>query len=451
MTSTTDPALRQKERLPSWRLLAYGSPALPLAALQLPAYAFLPTVYAESLGLSLTVVGAVLFAARLLDVLTDPIIGLLSDRSASRFGRRRPWVLAGLPLLLLGAWQLFLPPDEVNALHLMIWSIVLYVAWTMMILPLNALGAELSPRYDERTRIAGFREGFTVAGTLVALGIAGWASTQDGSEAAGQAAGLEALFWVLLALTPVTVALFLFLTPDPAVTEPQRLKLRDGVAALRKNRPFRRLIVAYVLNGVANGLPATLFLMFVSHALSRPEAAGPLLAVYFVAGVASVPFWLWLARDREKHRVWCYAMLWACGWFLLVPLLPEGAVIAFAVISVATGMALGADLTLPASMQADAVDVDTQRTGQRRTGLYFALWSMATKLALALAVGLAFPLLDLAGFVPEEDAGIWALVSLYVVAPVAFKLVAIGMMWGHPLSRAEQEAIRADLEKTATA
>ena len=143
------------------RLVAYGAPALPLAALGLPVFIHLPTFYATAMGWVFATVGAILLFARLWDVITDPLIGFLSDRTGGRFGRRRPWIVAGMPLVLAATWALFVPPDGAGAWHLLFWSLALYLGWTMMILPLSAWGAELSPDYHERSRIAAYREGFS--------------------------------------------------------------------------------------------------------------------------------------------------------------------------------------------------------------------------------------------------------------------------------------------------
>ena len=144
--------------------MAFGCLALPLAALNLPFYVYLPTFYVRDLGIDLAVVGGILLVARVLDVVTDPIIGTLGDRTSTRFGRRRPWVLASVPLLLLASWQLFLPPDDAGGLYLFVWSSLAYLAWTMILLAYSAWGAELSPDYNERSRIFGARESFVISG-----------------------------------------------------------------------------------------------------------------------------------------------------------------------------------------------------------------------------------------------------------------------------------------------
>ena len=179
------------------------------------------------------------------------------------------------------------------------------------------------------------------------------------------------------------------------------LPFLQGLRLAFANRPFCRLILAFFLNGIANGLPATLFLLFVRHVLGADVDAGPLLLLYFVSGMLAVPGWLWLSRRIGKHRA--LGRLDAVGllMFAWVPFLGPGDTAAFAVICVLSGASLGADLAIPASMQADVIDLDRVVSGRRRTAFFFALWSMASKLALAMAVGIAFPVLGAIGFTAD--------------------------------------------------
>jgi Na+/melibiose symporter-like transporter len=235
------------------------------------------------------------------------------------------------------------------------------------------------------------------------------------------------LWWVLPAAVLLTVAL----VPTGPVAATRRPPSRAGLRLIAQNRPLRRLLLAYVVNGTANGLPATLFVLFVAHVLQARDATGPLLAVYFAAGIAALPGWVWLARRFGKARAWSASLLLACLTFVWVPLLGPGDVWAFAVICVLSGLCLGADLALPASIQADVVAFDREAGGGERAGLFFGLWGMATKLALALAVGIAFPLLDLVGFAADgqNDAGaLLALALLYGGLPVALKLLVVPLL-----------------------
>ncbi len=206
-----------------------------------------------------------------------------------------------------------------------------------------------------------------------------------------------------------------------------------------------RLVGAHFLNGIANGLPATLFLLFVGNVLQVPDRAGPLLLLYFLAAVAGVPFWLKLSYRIGKHRAWAGSMLWACLVVVWVPLPGPGDFWPFVVICCLSGLSLGADLALPASIQADVVDLDRLESGRQRTGLFFAAWSMVSKLSLALAVGIAFPALDLIGFEAggrNSALALFGLAALYGLLPVVIKLAATALVWNFPIGADAHDDLR---------
>jgi glycoside/pentoside/hexuronide:cation symporter, GPH family len=433
------------ERVPGRVLLAYGALGFPLAALNLPLYVYLPAFYAGQVGLGLATVGLMLFVARLLDVLSDSLIGELSDRLPTRFGRRRPWLVAACPLLLLGTWMLFVPDADAGAGYLFLWTSLAYVAWTMMLLPYAAWGAELSGAYNERSRITGAREAFVIVGILFATA----APALMGIEPADQGRVLRFLAVAMLIVLPIALLALILAVPEPRNAPEQPLSLREGWRVAIRNRPFLRLVGAHFLNGIANGLPATLFLLFVGNVLQTPKQAGPLLLLYFLAAVAGVPFWLKLSYRIGKHRAWAGSMLWACAVFVWVPFLGPGDFWPFLAICLLSGLSLGADLALPASIQADVVDLDRLESGRRRTGLFFAAWSMVSKLSLALAVGIAFPVLDLIGFVAGGQNTTFALLglaALYGLLPVAIKIAATALVWNFPIGAKTQDDLRRRLD-----
>ncbi len=431
-------------------LLSYGAPALPLAVLTLPVYIFLPAFYTQEIGIPIATVGTVLLLTRAFDAVSDPLVGYASDRLSTRFGRRKVWLIAGAPLAALAAYMLFVPHPGAGAGYLLFWSLVLSLAWTGIIVPYGAWGAELTGDYDERSRIAGVREGLTIVGTLMTSALPALL------PALGYAAKADSMFAIalmVLVLLPIAVAIAAMFAPEPQELSTRRTSFREGLRLLSVNRAFLRLLSAYLVNGVANALPATLFLFFVSYRLGSPESYGPMLFVYFLCGIAGIPGWLALAHRTSKKSAWTTAMLIACGVFIFVPLLGQGDTTAFWVIVVLSGLCLGADLSLPPSMQADVVDLDTLESGEQRTATYFALWGLATKAALALAVGLAFPILGAAGFEPDAgrtDTGLLALALLYSAVPVGFKLIAIGIMRGYPVTKKMQAEARRKLENRSS-
>lgn len=447
-SSGGSPEAAAGERLGWGLLLAYGALALPLAALNLPLYVFLPTFWAGEVGVGLAAVGVALLAARLLDTVTDPLIGELSDRTRSRLGRRRPWVLAGAPLVAVGVLALFRPYDGAGAVDLFLWACVAYLGWTMITLPYTAWGAELSSDYHERTRITTVREAFVIVGVAVAASLP---ALLGGDVALGRILGW--IGFAVVALLPICLVVVLRVIPEPSPPAGRPPAFRQEFAHLWANRPFRTLVLAFFLNSMANGLPATLFLLFASLRLEAGDATGWLLLVYFLAGIAAAPLWLRLSYHVGKHRAWIASMIWASAIFATVPLLGPGDVGWFFVICALSGASLGADLALPAAMQADVVDLDRTLSGRQRTGFFFAVWSMATKLSLALAVGLAFPVLALAGFTPAGPNDAWALGTLtvlYAVVPIPIKLAAAWLVRGFALDQEAHAAVQARLVTQGT-
>lgn len=421
-------------------IAAYALPALPLAALYFPVYVYIAPFYAERFGVALGALGTLFIVVRLLDAVTDPLMGWVSDRTPARFGRRKLWLGLSVPMVVLSVWMLMVPPDGAGFGHAALWMTALTLAWTVALTPWYAWGAEITADYTGRARVTGWREGVGLVGTVLAVVLY--------NTAGDASAGLRALALFVAVALPVTVTAALAFAPEPRDFSRTRLGLRAAWSALAENRPFRRLLIAYVVNGAANALPAGLFLFFVEDYLAAPEA-GWLLLVYFLAAILGVPLWTALARRAPKHRVWGGAMLYACAVFLAVPLLGPGDVAGYAAVCVLTGLALSADLALPPAIQADVVDVDTAAHGEQRTGLYFALWSVATKAALAVAGGAALIVLDMAGFRPGEangDGTLQVLVALYALVPVALKVLAVVLMWGFPVDRAEHDRLRAAIE-----
>ena len=432
-------------------LLAYALPAFVVALPTIPVYIHLPALYGVELGLGLAATGLALLVARIFDTVTDPLIGALSDRLSFHGFRRKPWIAVGAAIAGLGLFKILNPPVAVGAAYLLGWSLVLYAGWTMVSVPYNAWGAELSDDYDERTRITSWREGIALLGILGAgaltAALAGFGWTE--AESAG------AIAWAAMALGAVFMPVLLFVVREgqaggEAKAPVGRLHLQDGVGTLLANGPFLRLLSGWFLNGLANGIPAALFFIYLEHGLGADARLRPLFVLaYFVAAVASIPLWRFMSHRIGKHRTWCWAMLGACAAFVAVPVLPQGAFAGFAAVCVVTGMGLGADLILPPAIQADVVDYQRFRSGRGRAGLQFALWGMSTKLALAAAVGLALPGIEVLGFDPAAptDSGRQALTVIYALVPVVIKVMAIAVIWRFPLTAEKHAAIRRRLSR----
>lgn len=428
------------------RALAYAAPGFALAIPLVPVFTFLPTLYARDLGLGLARTGSVLFFARAIDFLLDPLIGFSSDRWSTRLGRRKPWIIVGALCAGSALIALFQPPAGAGTWYLLLWLALLYFGFGAIQVPYAAWGAELVPDYHERTRIAGLREGLMLAG-IVATGALPVAAALAGLS---ERQGLAAIAWLAVLCGGPSIALLVWRVPEAATPRgslPRSLELR----AVWANRPFLRLFCAWFINGLATGLPAVLFPLYLEHGLRADQTMrGVMIFAYFAAGCGAIPLWLRLSRRIGKHRVWCAAMLMAMAAFVWVPLLAPGDDAAFLVICLVTGAALGADLVLPPAMQADVVDLDRLRTGAARAGFYFAIWGMGTKLALGCAAGGGFLILSESGFDPNGTNGraaLFALSATYALAPVLLKACAVALVWRYPLTPERHAVIRRRLER----
>jgi len=429
-----------------WRNIRYGGAAFALGMPTIPLLVHLPALYAEEIGVGLTATGIALFAARLLDVFTDPLIGAVSDRVETRWGRRKPFILAGG---LIGATStLFLlnPADGAGAIYLALWASVLYLGWTLINIPYLAWGADLSQSYSGRSRVTSIREMFMLLGILAAGAVPAILAANGVSEREA----VSAVGWGVIGVGVVLFAILLKGVEEPPARALHATEaVRPALLGLWQNRPFRLLLGSWFINSLANGIPAVLFLLYMKHVLGADELMrGILTFVYFLAGIAGVPLWLWLSRHWGKHKTWCAAMAVACAAFVIVPTFGAGDIVPFLIVVIVTGVCLGADLALPPSMQADVAEYEYFKTKRDRTGLMFSAWSMSTKLALAFSALIAFPLLEIAGTLPESSTNTsektydpFVLAMIYAGLPVVLKVSAIALMWHHPLDGARQAII----------
>lgn len=445
----SDAPVSMQARIP-WRVrLAYALPALALSVVGIPVYVYVPKFYTDVIGVSATAVGAVLLVARLFDAVTDPLAGFISDRARTRFGRRKPFILgASLPLAVV-LYLLFTPPvlSPEGALWWFALGIAgLFLFWTLVTVPYEALGAEITPDFDERTALLGMRDGFLLLGTLLAASSPVIIARLLDLPANAAGERLKFLWMALLYAPPVVVACVLCVwtvhekqdAHRPASWNPFR-ELQTTV----RNRPFLILLLSYTVSAFGSNLPATLILYYVEYVLHSQKAEAFLL-LYFVTGVAFLPAWVALARRAGKKEAWLGSMALNTGAFVGVFFLGPGDEAWYGLLVVLSGVGLGGVLAIPSSMQADVIDYDESLTGERREGHYIGVWSVARKLAAALGVGLALFLLGQSGYTPGVEQSpevVRMLRLLYALVPSLCNGVAFGIALLYPIDRERHEAI----------
>lgn len=400
----------------------YGLLGLPLAFVALPLYVHLPHVYASRYGVPLATLGAVLLLARLFDAITDPWLGRWGDRlqahSALPLLRTAAFACA---LLLLGMGLLFFPPwadpGQIGALLAVL--MLTCLAYSLVAIAHQSWGARLGGGEVQRTRIVAWREGAGLLGVVLASVLPAWLGW--GPWLAVFALGLLAGLWAW------------WLGPRPAATAARATSEHTNThAQLRhpwSHAPFRRLMAVFVLSGLASAVPATLVLFFIQDRLEAAALEPLFLASYFLAAALSMPLWTQAVARWGLARSWLRGMLLSVAVFAWAATLGAGDTLGFGAVCVLSGLALGSDLALPSALLAGTI---AERGDQgAREGAYFGWWNLAAKLNLALAAGLALPLLDVLGYQPgtRSAEGLHALSLAYAVLPCALKLLAAGLLY----------------------
>ena len=405
--------------------VTYGALGLPLAFVALPLYVILPNHYATVFGVPLAVLGVLLLATRLLDAFADPWIGRWTDAWFAH-STRRVLVIAALAAIVLsvGFHALFFPRvNEPQAL--LVWCgaflALTYLSYSVLSVVHQAWGARLGGDATQRARIVAWREGLALVGVLVA-------------SVLPSVAGLGPTSAVFAVALMVGMALLLI---APRSVKASTTRPAPSMRLPLANSGFRRLLLVFMVNGVASALPATLVLFFIRDRLQLPAYEPLFLLSYFAAGALSMPLWVRAVARFGLARCWLAGMLLAIVAFVGAASLGAGDLVAYTVICLASGLALGADLALPGALLAGVI----QRAGHsgHAEGAYFGWWNFATKLNLALAAGLSLPLLSAFGYTPgaRDASALQALALAYGLLPCALKLLAATLLYGawmrHPV------------------
>ena len=439
-----------KSALKPWQRSVYGLPYLGYSIATLPVVAFIPAFYSSERGLSLAAVGLIIALTRVFDAITDPMVGWVSDRLKTPIGRRKPVILLGLPLLCLSAWMLFVPPEGASLSYVFIWAFLLYLGFTLVDLPFKAFGAELSPYYDERADLAGWREGLGLAGTMLGLMAAAYVSLSMGGGLGDQ---LFAMAVIAIIATPILFSITLGLLREPPVFD-DPTQDRTAFAKMRliwRNGAFRSLLfISFILLATEFGASA-LKALVLEHVFLNAEIFPVLLLCELVAMVASIPLWLYFSRRYSKHQVLTVAVLWGGSISLLIPFVGGSSLTVFFILAVLKATSIGAVTVLTNGIAADVIDIDAARTGETRTGVYFALWGMVNKGAVGVGILMATNLPALMGYqvTGANVEGARTLLWTFGLMPAIGFLMVAPVFWSWPLTRERQARIRGAMERRA--
>jgi GPH family glycoside/pentoside/hexuronide:cation symporter len=450
-------------------ILSYGGLATPLAMIGYPIAIWLIPFYSEVVKIDLVVIANILLLARFTDVITDPILGQLGDSTRTAIGRRKPWIILGVPLMMLAIYKLFIPGTEVTIVYFVLWMMMMYLGSTIIGIPYGAWGAEISEDYHQRSRIVSGREGWTLIGLLISALIPLAIEVSSEEMATGESVSrmFQAVFLFqdfsssgkmrdilaymgmgIIMLLPIFAAIAIWKVPDPMPKVKKKIPLREGLKFAAENPLLVRILLIIFLVIAGESFRNTLSLWFVRDIIGI-ETIGASYARYFIAGFITIPFWLWLGKTIGKHRAFCITLVGTGSVSFMCFFLEYGDLKAFHVLFLLKGACFGGLQFLPASMLADVVDLDSLKTGGRRAGTFFALNGMIAKVSSMVAVWAAAVLISAFGFTPgieNSESAVLALRVLYCLGCAAFFLPALYLTWTYPLTKEKHEELRRELE-----
>jgi GPH family glycoside/pentoside/hexuronide:cation symporter len=459
----------QRARLPLGVKLAYALPAMAGAGMGVPIAIAMTKFYSDNVGVALGFIALGQAISRAFDAISDPLMGWISDRTKSRWGRRRPWMALGAPLAAIFFVMLFSPPAGISPTGGAAWFTVsiflFFVLNTIYGIPHYGLGPELTSDYHERSSLYAWRDAAAIFGTLIAAAVPSVAILvlrRRGVEA--HAAERETYFWFSLGMAALLVGLYWWLVArvreNPTFSQRAPNPLVPGVRRVLRNRPFRILLGCYLVSSITAAIPGIFLPYYLQYVLGIGnwlEQQGPLLIAYFGSGLLSVPVWLRLTRRFGKKDVWFWH--YAIGGIAVLTLyfLPawrtgDAAIGPLYAVLIWAGAGFGCGTFLPPSMQADVIDYDELYTGKRREAQYGALWGIATK--FAVIPGASIPLAALAsmGFVPNVDQSesvVQTIRVIYGILPAAIAFSAMAVAARFPITEAIHRRILDGIEAHA--
>lgn len=431
------------------RLAGFASLAVPIYAAQMPLTVYLPAIYAQQFGLSLAMIGTIFLAERLWGALADPLIGSLSDRTRSRFGRRRPWIATGGLVFGIAATALFFPFVAVTPFYLAAALFIMYLGWSMIQIPYLAWSGEISGHYHERTRVVTYQ---AVAGSAALLLVLVLPTIIDQWQPHNGTLKLAAMGTVVL--TSLIIALPLVLrafseTPAP-LQSPVRLSFARAAALVFSDKLLLRILASDLAVTTGQGIRSVLIVFFVTFYMGLPQWASGLFLLQFIFGIAAGPIWAQIGYRIGKHRAAVTGEIVQVAINLGLLLVTPDTLTLLLGLAIAQGLAQGSGNLMLRSMVADVADRHRLETGHDRTALFFSAFSLSVKAGTAIAVGIALPLVAWFGFDPKganSPAALHGLLLVFALGPAIAHALSAALIHGFPLDEVTHAQVRETLAR----
>ncbi len=422
-------------------LSLYALPGAGITAMQWLVMIYLLKFSTDTLGLEPAIVGTLFAAGRIWDGVSDPMAGWLSDRTRSRWGRRRPWMLGAAFPLALSFYALWSPPQDLPPALTTVWLgaflLLYYTAHTGFNIPHFSLGAELSADHHERTRVSAHRVGADVLGMVLAIGCLHAMESTSGDRSTASSASL-----VVGAAMVVMICITVWFIREPRTPTVQRTPnpLR-AFADVARNPHALRLTFAILFAELGLGSIMVAIPYTTDMGAGNVGMAGRMLG-FIVLFAISLP--VWVAVSKRIGKVRCFVISSAiCGvTFLSMGFAVESAPILAALLTAMIGLSQAGMRMFPISLKADIIDWDEAQTNERKEGTYFAAWNLVDKLASGASVAIVgFVIQGANGGIDPE--GVKLVVSFI---PAAFVCISAMILVGFRLDAKEHARLRAQID-----
>lgn len=444
----------KQNRLSRLTKILYGSGDIGLSLTGTILAAYFAIFLTDVVGVSPAIAAIAIFIGRTSDYINDPIIGHISDRTRSRWGRRRPFLLFGaLPYALAFTMLWWRPPlhgDVLLAFYYAVAYIIFDAAATFVYMPYYSLTPELSSDYDERTSLTSYRMFFSIVASLVAFTVPLVIIGNFSAENASRVWTMGVIF-ALISAAPMLLVFF-GTRERPDHMNLEQPALRDSLKAAVKNKPFLYAAGIFLLTWVTIDIIQTTMLYFIKYVIKLENQSDLLMAAIFITAMASLPFWNWVSRRWSKRQAYIGGIAFLAVVLIVLIMLngttPQAVIL---LICILAGIGVGAAHVLPWAIMPDTMEYDEWQSGERHEGMLYSLVTTMQKVASSIAIPLVLLLLDVTGYVPNSATQpASALLGIrIVIGPITAVLliIAIFLALRYPLNREFFSRIMKDLEK----
>ena len=402
--SSPRPASTDESRLSLGVIITFALPSVGFGFTGLLFVIYLMKFSTDVLLIAPGVIGTLIAVSRLWDAVSDPMVGYLSDRTRSRFGRRRSWMFAASIPVAVGIWMLWSPPQSLIGWEIVVWMglalLVYETASTAFFIPHGALGVELTDDYHERTRLFGYRHVISALGLMLGLGAY---HLIDQSENMRETAAML-MGWVGAPLVAVLCLYATWRLPERAEYQGRGAgAILSSFGDVLRNRHAARLLAVYFIDSFGVASIGMLVPYVTQYVLNRSELALPIILLYFLPQFLLTPVWIRLSRRFGKKQLWLASMWVSALGFAALFFVGTGDNVLIWIVPPILGMAGGCGPIVAPSIKADIIDFDEYLTEERKEGTYLAVWNFIRKSAGAITALLTGWVLQEFDFLPNQE------------------------------------------------